>query len=380
MNRRLQVISAGIGLLLAWVVIAGVTQQTDRAGMPRLPSGLEVSNSDFGALIEELSEPEGYFDTDNFITNETSYLHVVDKLKDHVRPGGVYLGVGPDQNFSYIVHTNPALAIITDVRRQNMLQHLLFKVLIEQAENRLDYLCTLLARDCTEVSATSPLPQMLESVRVAPENRPALEDAIVQVRRTLLAAYGLNLDPVDLEQIAYVHRAFASAGLRMRFSSFGRPSTGYPTLEEILLERDLEGDYQSYMATEELFERLQRFQAENRLIPIVGDFAGRKALPEVAAFLSEHELEVSVFYVSNVEFYLAGLPGWDAYIDNVRQFPFRNDAVFIRAYFPTGWPLHPSNVPGHRPTSVVQDVAGFLDDAQSRPQWNYWDVVTRYLK
>src|SRR5262245_46475623 len=56
----------------------------------------------FGGLISRLSEPGGFFDSDNLISNETSYLHVLGKLREMGVHGGVYLGVGPDQNFSYI--------------------------------------------------------------------------------------------------------------------------------------------------------------------------------------------------------------------------------------------------------------------------------------
>jgi hypothetical protein len=365
-------------LISAWAVIANVRQ--DPVVFPTLPPDLTISDSDFGALVETLSEPEGYFDTDNFITNETSYLHVVDRLEEDVRPNGVYLGVGPDQNFSYIVHTRPSLAIVTDIRRQNMLQHLLLKVLIERAEGRADYLCSLLGRNCEHVREPLALDEMLAAIRRAPASADLLGDAIVVVRETLLDSYGLSLSAVDLERIEYVHRSFASAGLAMRFSSFGRSSTGYPTLEEILLERDLDGEYQNYLATDDLFRRLQEFQRENRLIPVVGDFAGREALPRIAQFLKDHDLEVATFYVSNVEFYLTGLPAWGAYVENLKRFPFRPDAVFVRAYFPTGWPRHPLNVGGHRPTSLVQDVQGFLDDAATRRQWNYWDIVTRHIR
>ena len=35
----------------------------------------------FAALSARLSEPGGYFDSDNLISNETSYLHVLGKLR-----------------------------------------------------------------------------------------------------------------------------------------------------------------------------------------------------------------------------------------------------------------------------------------------------------
>jgi hypothetical protein len=339
-----------------------------------------LSSADFARLIGTLSEPEGYFDTDNFITNETSYLHVVDTLEEDVAPGGVYLGVGPDQNFSYIVHTRPDLAFIVDIRRQNMLQHLLLKVLIEGAETRKEYLCTLIARDCTGIPDDSALPDLLDRIGGAPLRPEALTSTLRRVSQTLVLDYGLALDDEDLEGIGYVHRSFAQAGLQMRFSSYGRSGAGYPTYAEILGSRDLDGDLESYLATEERFLWLQAFERENRLVPLVGDFAGDMAMRRLSVWLREEGLEVSLFYTSNVEFYLFGTPAWDAWLTNLRRLPFREGAVFVRSYFPTGWPVHPRNVPPHRATSLVQDVDGFLVDAAGTEQRTYWDVVTRNLR
>src|SRR5260370_30172143 len=95
-------------------------------------AGVAFSSKDhksFAALSARPSEPNGYFDSDNLISNETSYLHVMDKLREMNVHGGVYLGVGPDQSFSYIAKIRPRMAVIIDIRRDNLLQHLLFKSL-----------------------------------------------------------------------------------------------------------------------------------------------------------------------------------------------------------------------------------------------------------
>src|SRR4029079_5460509 len=53
-------------------------------------------NATFAARIAQLSERGGFFDTDNLISNERSYLHVVPALRDAGLTGGAYIGVGPD--------------------------------------------------------------------------------------------------------------------------------------------------------------------------------------------------------------------------------------------------------------------------------------------
>ena len=86
-------------------------------------SQLRAAAQSFAALSEQLSEPNGEFDTDNLISNESSYLHVMPTLEQAGVSGGVYIGVGPDQNFSYIARIRPSAAFIIDIRRDNMLMH-----------------------------------------------------------------------------------------------------------------------------------------------------------------------------------------------------------------------------------------------------------------
>src|SRR6185295_13864486 len=138
------------------------------AAKPAAAPPIEISRAQFAQYIEELSEPEGYFDTDNFISNETSYLHVIPELKRQVKPGNVYLGVGPDQNFPYIAHTQPTLAIIVDIRRQNMLQHLLYKALFDMSASRADFVGLLFSRDTPKVDKSASLPEVLGAVRRSP--------------------------------------------------------------------------------------------------------------------------------------------------------------------------------------------------------------------
>jgi hypothetical protein len=89
---------------------------------------LELTRADttFAALVERLSESGGYFDTDNLISNESSYLHVMGALREVDVRGGAYIGVGPDQNFSYIARVRPSIAFIIGIRRDNLLEHLFF--------------------------------------------------------------------------------------------------------------------------------------------------------------------------------------------------------------------------------------------------------------
>src|SRR5262245_38105805 len=149
-------------LSLLLLVFCALTQSAQRAHMPfhtrgdviyhqqrqtpapspaRIPvtKSLEssLSRAQFAEIIEKFSEPNGYFDTDNLISNESSYLHVLGKMRQMKISGGAYLGVGPDQSFSYIAQIRPEIVFIVDIRRDNLLQHFLFKSLFQLSHNRM---------------------------------------------------------------------------------------------------------------------------------------------------------------------------------------------------------------------------------------------------
>ena len=55
----------------------------------------------------------------------------------------VYLGVGPEQNFTYIAALKPKMAFIVDVRRGNLQLHLMYKALFELSSDRADFVFRL---------------------------------------------------------------------------------------------------------------------------------------------------------------------------------------------------------------------------------------------
>src|ERR1051325_6770724 len=105
-----------------------------------------ISAAEFSRLVRDLSEDGGYFRSDNFTSNETSYLHIVDKMRQLGASGGAYLGVGPEQNFTYIAKVRPRIAFIVDIRRQAMIQHLMYKAIFHLAPTRAQFLSRLLSR------------------------------------------------------------------------------------------------------------------------------------------------------------------------------------------------------------------------------------------
>jgi hypothetical protein len=84
----------------------------------RLPD--QLSDQEFWRMVADLSEPSGPYTGDNWISNEASIQDVMIPLRQLAKPGGVYMGVGPEQNFTYIATLRPKMAFILDVRRGNL--------------------------------------------------------------------------------------------------------------------------------------------------------------------------------------------------------------------------------------------------------------------
>ena len=139
---------------------------------PALRSGLrtrfpsELSDEAFWKIIEDFSEDGGTFTSENFSSNELGYQTLIPKLQAFVKPGSVYMGVGPEQNFQYIAGLKPKMAFIIDIRRQNMIQHLMYKAAFEMSANRADFLSIIFSRKRPEgLSETSTPDQLFEAYR-----------------------------------------------------------------------------------------------------------------------------------------------------------------------------------------------------------------------
>src|SRR5262249_46274332 len=129
---------------------------------PEKTDGLTAA--EFSRLSRELSEEGGYFRSDNFTSNETPYLHVVDKLKELGAAGGAYMGVGPEQNYTYIAKIRPRIAFLLDIRRQAIIQHLMYKAVFQMSPTRAQFLSKLISRPLPKdkpFAADAPIADML---------------------------------------------------------------------------------------------------------------------------------------------------------------------------------------------------------------------------
>jgi hypothetical protein len=337
------------------------------------------ASSEFGLLIDRLSEEGGYFPSDNLVSNETSYLHVLAVLADTGVRGGVYLGVGPDQNFSYIAEIRPDVAFIIDIRRDNLLHHLLFKALFANARNRLDYLCLMLGKavpqNLEEWTAAS-IDEIVVYVDTARTTLDAFEAASEKLLSTV-QSFGVSLSAADLGTIRGIHTMFFDYGLDIRYSNRSRGGMGrFPSWRRLLVETDLEGEQRGYLSDESKFRWLKEFQQSNRLIPVVGDLAGPHALAAIGREVDSRGLDISTFYVSNVEQYLMQGPEFERFAATVARLPIADNAVIIRSYFARRTPI-PQRVPGHLSTQLLERMDAFVETWSEGGYFTYLDLVTR---
>src|SRR5262245_6677515 len=145
-SARRPMLAALFSVLLVGLAALCVSPRLARS--PLITDGLpeRLSDEEFWGAVEGMSEQGGYFRSDNLLSNEDAFQHVIPTLERQLPGGGVYLGVGPDQNFTYIVAMHPKMAFVVDIRRQNMLLHLMYKAIIELASNRAEFLSLLFSR------------------------------------------------------------------------------------------------------------------------------------------------------------------------------------------------------------------------------------------
>jgi len=347
----------------------GVAERSDSA----------IGLQEFGRLIRALSESEGYFDTDNFVSNERGYLKVLPALKMLGIKGGAYLGVGPDQNYSYIAQVRPQLAVIIDIRRQNALQHLYFKSLFQLSSDRSEYLSRLFGRRLGisgEEAEDCKISLLLQYVEASPK-----EDAYREAKEAeaadVIRSWNIGLALADFRAIHRIAREFMSVGPDLKFSSYNRPSRPYyPTYRQLLEERDSSGAQRNYLADEESFQFIKRLHFENRILPIVGNLGGSVALRQTAEELRRRGLAVTCFYVSNVEFYIFGRPEWHSYVHNLGLLPGDPNAQLIRSYASVRRPF-PFPTKTYYMTTVLEPLQRFLADESNGKIKTFGDVIER---
>lgn len=344
----------------------------------KAPDKLEsLTAAEFSRLIRELSDEGGSFRSDNFTSNETAYLTVVDTLRRLGASGGAYIGVGPEQNFTYIAKIRPRIAFIVDIRRQAIIQHLMYKAIFHLSPDRVQFLSRLFSRPLPKDKAPKPEAPIEEilaffSQAAADEKTYAANQAAI--RKTIEEEFQFPLSEADLKSLDYVYKSFRDDGLDISYRMDDSRGGYFPTLKELILQKDLNDKPGNYLASNEDYDFVRNMHGKNLIIPVVGDFAGKKALRAVGDYLRKNGLTVTAFYTSNVEQYLFQNEVFAGFVENVRALPIDDRSLFIRSA--TGRFPHPARLPGHRASTLLQQMKLFLKDFDEKRYQSYFDLVT----
>jgi hypothetical protein len=318
-----------VALLLSGTLAAAPQAQS-------LPDRL--ADTTYWRMISEFSEPGGYFRSDNFISNETAWQMVIPELLEKIPPQGVYLGVGPEQNLTYIVNLKPRLAFIVDIRRQNLVQHLMYKAIAELSPTRADFVSLLFSRPKpADVATDARAADLFVQFTRVPADSMLYHRTYAAVIDRLTKTHGFPLDTADKRSLEYVLSTFYAAGPGVTYSS-GQAGGGFggmrgmPSYLELMMQDDGAGVDRSFLATEDNYQTLRDYHARNAIIPLVGNFAGPTALRRVGDYVRAHNAVVNVFYLSNVEQYLFQQGDeWFRFYTNVGTLPLDDNSTFIRS-------------------------------------------------
>ena len=339
---------------------------------PAIPS--KLSDTEFWKLATDLSEPNGYFQSENYVGNELSFQWVIPDLQKVVKPGGVYMGVGPDQNFTYIAALQPKIAFIVDIREGNLLQLLMYKALIEMSADRADFAAKLFgrARPAT-VRADATADAVLSQIYLLPADRAIYTATLKAINDHLTKTRGFPLSADQLRGIESIYSTFFAYGPGITYQNGnGGRGNQYPTYWDMQVTDDNQGRNHAYLSSEDQFRAIKRMEDANLIVPVIGNFGGPKAIRAVGAWIRDRGGVVTTFYTSNVEQYLFQDNIWREYYKNVATLPLDASSRFIRSAFNMGGFNTSGGLRSQQLTCGIQDLVTAFAAGRIN---SYYDVI-----
>jgi len=270
------------------------------------------------------------------VSNELSYAQTVPHVES-LRRDGVYLGIGPEQNFTFIAAMAPRLAFIVDIRRENLLLHLLYKAVFELSDDRASFLSRLFGRPSpTRLQRSAPARELLRHYAAVPKEAGLFRRYVAEIRRQLTEVHGFPLNSDDLSTIERLHGLLYEHGTAISYTSTHQTRIAAPVTFAVLMSQtDTRMRELSVLATEERYGAVRQRQIRNVVVPVVGNVAGPKTIRAIGTHLRASGAFVTAFYVSNVEDYLAPAQvppngRWSDFCANVATLPLTGDSVFVR--------------------------------------------------
>src|SRR5262245_39825078 len=198
----LATVIASFVLSLLFISSASLSQTAES-----LPA--QLSDSEFWKMVSEFSEPHGFYQYNVVTSNEVSYQYVVPNLIKRGRFGGVYLGVGPEQNFTYIAAIQPKLAFIFDIRRDMLFIHLMYKSIFEMSADRVEFVSNLFSRKApAHLTADSSVQDIFQAFAKSPADTTLAADRLKQILNRLKTVHRFALTPQDEEGIRSIYMTF----------------------------------------------------------------------------------------------------------------------------------------------------------------------------
>jgi hypothetical protein len=371
-----------IGLIFAITLTGLSTAPGRRSRAGAAPARL--SDQEFWKLSTELSEQDGVFRSDNLLSNELNFQYVIPDLLSTSKQGRVYLGVGPEQNFTYIAALKPSMVFIIDIRHGNLDVHLMYKALFELSKNRAEFVSKLFSRKQADALGPESTARQIFSAYLSAEPDPKLFDSTLEaIVNHLKGQHKFALSEGDIDGIEWALYNYYRFGPSISYNSslsenapaivgatggFGRGGGGSVSYAQLMMADDgarlvgraATAQTRSYLASEENFAFLKDLETKNLLIPVVGDFGGSKAIRAVGRYLKSNDLMVSAFYLSNVEQYLNQDGKTGAFLANVGTLPLDEASTFIRSGGRAGRQGGRGGVLGSELGSMLDEVAPYV--------------------
>ena len=273
-----------IFMVACFVLCAISTVRLVPYGRAAAAAPTELTDKQFWSLSSDFSEKDGFFRSDNLLSNETTFQFIIPDLLKTAKQGRVYLGVGPEQNFTYIAALKPAMAFIIDIRHGNLDVHLMYKALFELSKDRAEFVSRLFSRKRPNGLTTKSTASEIFSAYLGAEgSKEIYEENLKAVEDVLMKKHGFPLTAGDLEGIRWALSNYYQFGPSISYNSSlsanippaivgaiggNRGGNNGVTYASLMMADDGGNQNWSYLANEENFAFLKDLERRNLIVPV----------------------------------------------------------------------------------------------------------------
>src|SRR5438132_125525 len=179
-----------------------------------------LTDDQFWKLSTSSSEQDGAFRSDNLLSNELNFQYVIPDLLSTAKQGRVYMGVGPEQNFTYIAALKPAMAVIVDIRHGNLDVHLMYKALFELSKDRAEFVSRLFSRKRPDgLTTQSSATQIFNAFRASGGSEELYNENLKAILDQLRIKHAFPLTAGDVDGITWAFGNYYQFGPQINYNS-----------------------------------------------------------------------------------------------------------------------------------------------------------------